>query len=120
MIMLIAICITILVRSIVGKNIHSLLEEVNDNIELADSLWIVTKGGEQSVMTSDLETIFPFTKASHFVDRDMLTTVMPDHTILKYTLRGELINTDGSENEEYRSTNIIVSPWCHPASLRAE
>lgn len=71
MIMLIAICITILVRSILGKNIHSLLEEVNDNIELADSLWIVTKGGEQSVMTSDLETIFPFTKASHFVDRDI-------------------------------------------------
>lgn len=95
MIMLIAICITILVRSILGKNIHSLLEEVNDNIELADSLWIVTKGGEQSVMTSGLETIFPFTKASHFVDRDMLTTVMPNHTILKYTLRGELINTDG-------------------------
>ena len=70
MIMLIAICITILVRSILGKNIHSLLEEVNDNIELADSLWIVTKGGGQSVMTSDLETIFPFTKASRLAGQN--------------------------------------------------
>ncbi len=68
------------------------LEAEYDNIELADSLWIVTKGDEQSVMTSNLETILPFTKANHFVDRGMLKTVMPDHTIRKYTLRGEQIN----------------------------
>lgn len=68
------------------------LEAEYDSIELADSLWIVTKGGEQSVMTSNLKTILPFTKARHFVDRDMLTAIMPDHTVQKYTLRGELIN----------------------------
>lgn len=68
------------------------LEAEYDNIELADSLWIVTKDGEQSVMTSNLETILPFTKASHFVETGMLTAVMPNHTIRKYTLRGEIIN----------------------------
>lgn len=68
------------------------LEAEYDNIELADSLWIVTKGDERSVMTSNLDTILPFTKASYFVDRSMITAVMPDHTIRKYTLRGELIN----------------------------
>lgn len=68
------------------------LEAKYDNIELADSLWIVSKGDERSVMTSNLDTILPFTKASYFVDRSMITAVMPDHTIRKYTLRGELIN----------------------------
>lgn len=68
------------------------LEAEYDNIELADSLWIVTKGDERSVMTSNLDTILPFTKASYFVDRSMITAVMTDHTIRKYTLSGELIN----------------------------
>lgn len=68
------------------------LEAKYDNIELADSLWIVSKGDERSVMTSNLDTILPFTKASYFVDRSMITAVMPDHTIRKYTLSGELIN----------------------------
>lgn len=68
------------------------LEAKYDNIELADSLWIVSKGDERSVMTSNLDTILPFTKASYFVDRSMITAVMPDHTIRKYTLRGKLIN----------------------------
>ncbi len=68
------------------------LEAEYDNIELADSLWIVTKGDEQSVMNSNLDTILPFTKARFFIDLGMLTAIMPDHTIRKYTLRGELIN----------------------------
>jgi len=77
---------------LMGRDGRWVLEAEYDNIGLVDSLWIVTKGHEQSVMTSDLETIIPFTKASHYVDRDMITAVMPDHTIRKYSLRGELIN----------------------------
>ena len=77
---------------LMNKQGRWVLEAEYDSIELADSLWIVTKGDEQSVMTSNLETIIPFTKARHFVDRDMLTAVMPDHTIRKYTPHGELIN----------------------------
>ncbi len=69
-----------------------ILEAEYDNIELADSLWIVTKEDMQSVMTSNMDTILPFTKARYHVDRGLLTALMPDHTIRKYTLRGELVN----------------------------
>ena len=55
-------------------------------------MWRVTKGKENGLLDKDLNTIIPLTECSMWVYDDMIHMVMPDHTLRKLTLQGELIN----------------------------
>ena len=55
-------------------------------------MWRVTKGKENGLLDKDLKTIVPLTECSMWVYDDMIHMTMPDHTMRKLTLQGELIN----------------------------
>lgn len=56
-----------------------------------DSLLIISNGVEEAVMTTGMETIIPFSKASHWIEGHTIQTTMPDHTLRQYDLRGNVI-----------------------------
>lgn len=62
------------------------------SIEAEDSAWVVDNGKEQAVLDLNLKPVIPFMKGNMVVYRTGITVTMPDHSIRKYTLKGELIN----------------------------
>lgn len=56
-----------------------------------DSLLIISNGAEEAVMTTGMETIIPFSKASHWCENHIIQTTMPDHTLRQYDLQGNII-----------------------------
>ena len=65
-----------------------------DEIELTDDLemWCIRKGKEMAVLDKDLKPVLPMTECSLTIDYGTIDVTMPDHTIRKYSLQGELIN----------------------------
>lgn len=55
-------------------------------------LWKVCKGKEQGVYDKDLNMIIPMTEASINLYDDEICMRMPDHTMRKYDLKGNLIH----------------------------
>ena len=55
-------------------------------------LWKVCKGKEQGVYNKDLNMIIPMTEASINLYDDEICMRMPDHTMRKYDLKGNLIH----------------------------
>ena len=55
-------------------------------------MWCVTKGKEDGLLDKDLKPIIPLTECSIRVYDEMIHMTMPDHTMRKLTLQGELIN----------------------------
>ena len=60
------------------------------NIGITDSLYVLYKDEEQSVIDANLQTVIPFMKAEYFVYVDMIEATMDDHTIRTYNRQGEL------------------------------
>ena len=73
--------------SVVLDKVYSSIEPTNDH-----EMWCVTKGKENGLLGKDLKPIIPMTECSLWVYDEMVTLVMPNHTMRKYTLQGELIN----------------------------
>lgn len=68
-----------------------LLEPEYHSIRQCDSLLIINNGTEESIMTTRLETIIPFTKASFWIYDDVIQATMQDHTLRQYDMQGNLI-----------------------------
>lgn len=60
-------------------------------IESADSFWIVSKGGNMSILNFNLETVIPYMKARLWIQDDVIEATMEDHTIRTYSFTGEII-----------------------------
>ena len=56
-----------------------------------EGLWCVQKGEEMAVLDSDLNPILPLSECSIFIGGGTIDVTMPDHTMRKYDLNGELI-----------------------------
>lgn len=50
------------------------------------------KDGQMAVMDKNLKTIIPMTKCSIYINEGTINMTMPDHTIRKYDMEGNLIN----------------------------
>ena len=68
------------------------LDAEYDAITPLDSFFIVSKGGKQSVLAENLKTILPPMDADLWVSGGAITATMKDHTLRKYSLKGELLD----------------------------
>lgn len=55
-------------------------------------MWLVSKGKEQGLLNKDLKYVIPMTECSMMICDNMVDVMLPDHTMRKYSLQGELIN----------------------------
>ena len=55
-------------------------------------MWRITKGKRNGLLDKDLKPVIPLTECSMWICDNMVDMTMPDHTMRKYTLKGELIN----------------------------
>ncbi|GAB6865774.1 hypothetical protein JCM10556A_24510 [Bacteroides acidifaciens] len=74
------------------------------------ALWCVRRGKEMAVLDKDLQPVLPF--AEWFIDiaEDAIWVTMPDHTMRRYDLQGNLLNDfciSGVEMLEYETDEIL-------------
>ena len=55
-------------------------------------LWSVEKGDEEGVFDSEMKPVIPFMQCSVYIDEGTIDVTMPDHTMRKYDLQGQLIH----------------------------
>lgn len=66
---------------------YSAIEPINDL-----EMWRVAKGKERGLLDKELKFVIPMTECSMWICDNMVDLTLPDHTMRKYTLQGELIN----------------------------
>ena len=66
---------------------YSSIEPTNDL-----EMWRVAKGKERGLLDKELKFVIPMTECSMWICDNMVDLTLPDHTMRKYTLQGELIN----------------------------
>ena len=66
---------------------YSSIEPTNDL-----EMWRVSKGKAKGLLDKNLKFVIPMTECSMWVCDNMVDLTLPDHTMRKYTLQGELIN----------------------------
>ena len=54
-------------------------------------LWYVSKGDVTGLLDNDMKTVIPFMACSIHISDNKITVTMPDHTVRKYDLHGQLI-----------------------------
>lgn len=54
--------------------------------------WVITKEGESAVLDKHLKPVLPLMKGSAYVGEGTIDVTMPDHTLRKYDMEGNLIN----------------------------
>lgn len=104
-----------------------------DFIEPTDEfeLWQVQKGEEMGVLDKEMKPILPMMECSLHISENTIHVTMPDHTMRKYDLQGQLINDfyvsyvnmleyekndivyRGSE-DEYGEYSESEDDWYHP------
>ena len=55
-------------------------------------MWCLKKGKEMAVLDKQLQPVIPFMEGNIYVSNSTIDVTMPDHTMRKYNMRGELIN----------------------------
>ena len=55
-------------------------------------LWRLQKGNERAVLDSELKPILPLSECSIYIDEGTIDVTLPDHTMRKYDMEGNLIN----------------------------
>lgn len=55
-------------------------------------MWRVAKGKEHGLLDKDLKFVLPMTECTMWICDNMVDVTLPDHTMRKYNLQGELIN----------------------------
>ena len=55
-------------------------------------LWRLQKGNERAVLDSELKSILPLTECYIYIDEGTIDVTLPNHTIRKYDMEGNLIN----------------------------
>lgn len=54
--------------------------------------WLLQKGEEMAVIDNDLHYVLPLMECSIYIDEGTIDVTMPDHTIRKYDMQGNLID----------------------------
>lgn len=78
--------------------------------------WLLKKGEKMMVIDSNLKTIFPLTECYIYVGEETIDVTMPDHTMQKYDLEGNLINDFYISNLrilEYETDEILYRTITH-------
>lgn len=55
-------------------------------------LWCLKQGKKMAVVDKELEPVVPFMECDIYINNGTIDVTMPDHTIRKYDMQGELIN----------------------------
>ena len=58
----------------------------------SEGYWVITKEEESAVLDKHLKPILPLMKGCAYVDEGTINVTMPDHTLRKYDMEGNLIN----------------------------
>lgn len=64
-----------------------------DRIQPVDTFWIASKGGKQCVISKNMTVVLPFIDAVLWVSDNGISAEMADHTIRKYDLQGNIVDT---------------------------
>lgn len=78
----------------------------NDN-----GLWVLSKGIESAVLDKDLKEVIPLSDCDITIENDEIVMTMPDNTIRKYDLKGNLIHDFYITNVsplEYATDKIVT------------
>ena len=73
-------------------------------------MWRITKGKENGLLNKDLKPIIPLTECTLWVCDNMVDLTMPDHTMRKFDLQGNLINDfyiAGVRTLEYTKDEVL-------------
>ena len=54
--------------------------------------WSVQKGDEMAVLDKDMQQVLPLTTCNLYISENTVNVTMPDHTMRKYDMTGNLIN----------------------------
>ena len=84
---------------------YSSIEPTNDL-----EMWRVAKGKKCGLLDKDLKFVVPMTECSLWVYDEMIHLTMPDHTMRKLSLQGELINDfyiTGVRTLEYSKEEVL-------------
>ena len=91
--------------NIVVPREYSSIDPTNDL-----EMWRVAKGKERGLLDKNLKFVVPMTECSLWVYDEMVHMTMPDHTMRKLTLNGELINDfyiTGVRTLEYSKEEVL-------------
>lgn len=80
-----------------------------DRIMPVDTFYIVSKGGQQCVITYNMDVVLPFVDANLWVSGDRITAEMADHTLRQYDLQGNLVDAfliSGVDNMVYETGEL--------------
>ena len=66
---------------------YSFIIKANDQ-----DMWIVEKGDQKGIVDKELNYVVPMTACSLWVSNGMIDMTMPDHTMRKLDLKGNLVN----------------------------
>ena len=83
-----------------GKTVLPCLYDMVKSTDYQDR-WILRRGNEMAVINKELQPILPFTECTIYMYDGVIDVTMPDHTIRKYNLQGELIN-------DFYVTNVFM------------
>ena len=75
-------------------------------------LWYVSKGDVTGLLDNDMKPVIPFMECSIHISDNKITVTMPDHTIRKYDMQGQLINDFYIVNVrmlEYQKDEIVYT-----------
>lgn len=64
-----------------------------DRIQPVDTFWIASKGGKQCVISKNMTVVLPFIDAVLWVSGNGISAEMADHTLRKYDLQGNIVDT---------------------------
>jgi len=79
---------------LIDKTGKTVLDKVYSSISPTNDLeiWRITKGKENGLLDKDLKPVIPMMECSMWVCDELVDVTLPDHTMRKYTLQGELVN----------------------------
>lgn len=64
-----------------------------DRIQPVDTFWIASKGGKQCVISKNMTVVLPFIDAVLWVSGNGISAEMANHTLRKYDLQGNIVDT---------------------------
>lgn len=64
-----------------------------DRIQPVDTFWIASKGGKQCVISKNMTIVLPFIDAVLWVSDNGISAEMANHTLRKYDLQGNIVDT---------------------------
>lgn len=77
----------------IDKHGNWVMKAEYDRIQPVDTFWIASKGGKQCVISKNMTVVLPFIDAVLWVSDNGISAEMADHTLRKYDLQGNIVDT---------------------------